>query len=777
MRQMIRAITGSRAEAKKSAPPARVESTGSGDTPALLPEIARCGGSLSLRSVMPGADLIRAGNRTFALGFPEDVVKVWTQAGVEPDAWIIPDIRTAHGIVQWALEGPFHSALRAMATRPVKEKIKVVVRREVWPAVVDSLRLSYPGPTPKELEKAGVAAELVRRLRVEADFLAGELQAAEGRTEEVQDLLDPVFFDSEGVAETLGLCIRSHGSNIYSFLTAADRIEEHRLEPASQFHPPYTAAMQPATTPVMPERFEVMILGAGNGVDPGGPPTSMAIQASGRFILVDAGPYTQAVLAHAGLSLQQIDVLILTHAHEEQAIGLNALLRLRHRLRLFLTKETALAVRRKLAIFNPELDAPDRILDDVFDITYVEPGRDYELLGLSLRFHYALHTASCVAPELSMWEGGRKRRVLLLAHHAPRAAVEKAVATGIVSAPRAEELRSYYSFAGDLLVADAGGVNLHGLAADQAKSPAGTLVFANATNLGETDRCLYTLAEPGHRYAIISDRSRPTALERGMAERALSEAFAATSLDWHNALLDAAAAENLNPGQVVIRQGAENTDVFVLLTGELGAFQACQQPGSPARVADLHPGDVFGEMASIRRLGRSASIVAQTPARVLRIPGQLFATFARDAELVTSLPEIWEKRARLERAGVLAEASVAVRNRLARAAVRRSIEPGSTLIREGSQSDTVFVLSAGRVQIYRGSEPLLVSGAPIILGPGSLLGETAPFLRQARNASIVTLDECEVLAIRGADFKRIVEASPQLFCAISALVKERRARA
>ena len=108
-------------------------------------------------------------------------------------------------------------------------------------------------------------------------------------------------------------------------------------------------------------------------------------------------------------------------------------------------------------------------------------------------------------------------------------------------------------------------------------------------------------------------------------------------------------------------------------------------------------------------------------------------------------------------------------------AVPRTAPAGATLIRESSTSNTVFVLVRGRVQIYKGQSPLLVDGAPIIVEPGTLIGETAPFLDQPRNASIVALDACEVLAIRGKDFKRIVEKSPQLFCHISRTVRQRTA--
>ena len=149
--------------------------------------------------------------------------------------------------------------------------------------------------------------------------------------------------------------------------------------------------------------------------------------------------------------------------------------------------------------------------------------------------------------------------------------------------------------------------------------------------------------------------------------------------------------------------------------------------------------------------------------------------FSTDARLPLSLPEIWTKRRAIEGIPMLAGAASSIKSQLAQHAVVRTVDAGTTLIRESSTSNTVFILVQGRVQIYKGESPLLVNGAPIIVEPGTLIGETAPFLDQRRNASIVTLDECEVLAIRGTDFKRIVEKSPQLFCHISRTVRQRSA--
>jgi CRP-like cAMP-binding protein len=189
----------------------------------------------------------------------------------------------------------------------------------------------------------------------------------------------------------------------------------------------------------------------------------------------------------------------------------------------------------------------------------------------------------------------------------------------------------------------------------------------------------------------------------------------------------------------------------------------------------LYAGEVFGEMAAINDAPRSASIVAQTASRLLRVPALVYQRCILHSNLRSSLPELWHKRSQIERVTLLADSSVSSRNRLAECAQRQSLDPGTTLIREGSHSDTVYILVDGRVQVCRGHKPVLVDGAPVILASGQIIGEAAPFLRQARNASVHAVDACEVLAIRGSDFKSIVQDSPQLFSGISQIVRRRRA--
>ena len=95
---------------------------------------------IEIQTVTAGAHVIRAGHWQLAVGFPEEVVKAWLKAGAQVNAWLVPDVRTAHGIVQWAFEFPLYHALFVRGTFGRGEKIPVIVRREAWRDVVEYLR-------------------------------------------------------------------------------------------------------------------------------------------------------------------------------------------------------------------------------------------------------------------------------------------------------------------------------------------------------------------------------------------------------------------------------------------------------------------------------------------------------------------------------------------------------------------------------------------------------------------------------------------------------------
>lgn len=91
----------------------------------------------------------------------------------------------------------------------------------------------------------------------------------------------------------------------------------------------------------------------------------------------------------------------------------------------------------------------------------------------------------------------------------------------------------------------------------------------------------------------------------------------------------------------------------------------------------------------------------------------------------------------------------------------RRFDTGSRLMYEGQAGSEVLVLVTGRVKVTY----LTREGREVILdfrGPGDLLGEMAVVDGNPRANTVEAIEPVEALAMRAADFKKLVATSPTL---------------
>lgn len=67
------------------------------------------------------------------------------------------------------------------------------------------------------------------------------------------------------------------------------------------------------------------------------------------------------------------------------------------------------------------------------------------------------------------------------------------------------------------------------------------------------------------------------------------------------------------PGQSIVHEGEPGEALFVVMAGQAKVVRGKRT------VAHLLPGDFFGELSALDGLPRTASVVAETPVRVLRL--------------------------------------------------------------------------------------------------------------------------------------------------------------
>lgn len=92
-----------------------------------------------------------------------------------------------------------------------------------------------------------------------------------------------------------------------------------------------------------------------------------------------------------------------------------------------------------------------------------------------------------------------------------------------------------------------------------------------------------------------------------------------------------ATLESVAEGKTIIREGGYSNDFYVIDDGTVRVEREGEQ------VAELGPGDVFGEQGLLEKQARSATVVATSPVRLIKIEHWELARMRQ------SMPEVVEE--------------------------------------------------------------------------------------------------------------------------------------
>lgn len=95
-------------------------------------------------------------------------------------------------------------------------------------------------------------------------------------------------------------------------------------------------------------------------------------------------------------------------------------------------------------------------------------------------------------------------------------------------------------------------------------------------------------------------------------------------------------------------------------------------------------------------------------------------------------------------------------------AVKTQTVPAQTLIfREGDPGDNFYIVSSGKVRVYKKNERGIERDLSI-LGPGESFGEMALLTGEPRTANVETLEESRLMVVPKDDFDRILQECPNI---------------
>ena len=205
--------------------------------------------------------------------------------------------------------------------------------------------------------------------------------------------------------------------------------------------------------------------------------------------------------------------------------------------------------------------------------------------------------------------------------------------------------------------------------------------------------------------------------------------------------------------------------MYLLLEGEIGLMIRNKFFGV------VKPGHVFGELAVIAGLPRSATAMAKINCRVLSLDEKQFhAALEKKPEFALMLMSTMVQRLRESIAKLGASSSAAgapaersdILDRKALAGLQQGLatgEPadfpaGKVIMSAGAVGAFMYVVLEGRVAISVGSSVVER------VGSGGMFGEMALVDRSARAATATAETDCKLLPINRTDFLELVKAKP-----------------
>jgi len=194
--------------------------------------------------------------------------------------------------------------------------------------------------------------------------------------------------------------------------------------------------------------------------------------------------------------------------------------------------------------------------------------------------------------------------------------------------------------------------------------------------------------------------------------------------------------------------------------------------GNP--VAELGPGDLFGEMTCMNFYPRSATVIAESDVVAFEMLRNVLDIMLKNKSFRAQLDQTYRRRAlenHLRGVPMFADLSPDFIEHLKESVELQRFTPGQAIALQGEPADSFYLVRIGFVKIsenYSGGEMVLA-----YLSRGDYFGEIGLLGGGLRTATCTALDHVELVRVSGGDFRQMMERFPSVRKGLEAVAAER----
>ncbi|NOY83033.1 MAG: cyclic nucleotide-binding domain-containing protein [Kiritimatiellaeota bacterium] len=202
-------------------------------------------------------------------------------------------------------------------------------------------------------------------------------------------------------------------------------------------------------------------------------------------------------------------------------------------------------------------------------------------------------------------------------------------------------------------------------------------------------------------------------------------------------------------GEVLVRQGDRGDCLFVLLEGRATVHKE-DEIGHSRLVAELQAGDVFGEVALLEKVPRTATVRARGAAALLMLNQEVFEELVLEHLGVQAVRRTVQISGALRRCPLFADWPDQTLLELAREVSLVDVAAGECVVRQGRPNKNFYLVYEGRFEVRKDSEVVAQ------LGPGEFFGEISLLEHRPATADVVAAQSSRCLCIGRKRFFELI---------------------
>ncbi|WP_299462393.1 MBL fold metallo-hydrolase [uncultured Microscilla sp.] len=541
-------------------------------------------------------------------------------------------------------------------------------------------RGNYGLITKDEIMATGMSDEMAE------EIMRFKLKFAFGKITTPDQLVDQLSLNKGKVEIRNGVYVERKGFNKYEFSYQDNSVNVNlNLKPTEEYEAPYYLGYHN----IKREYFAVLHTGEGNAWDVNRPCMASVVMFQGKIYLIDAGPDLMTSLNALGISINEIEGIFNTHAHDDHFAGLTAFLKSDHRIKYFASPLVRASVAKKLSAlmsiseesFNHYFDVQDLALDEWNNIN-----------GLEVKPMLSLHPIETnVFYFRTFWDNTYRT----YAHLADISSLKKLDSmfddrlSNDASYQLYQKIKDAYFARTNLKKVDIGGGHVHGEAHDFIDDMSDKIVLAHTDQpLTDTQKEVGSVAPFGS--VDLLTPTNQNVLTK-FAYDYLKFYFPNTP-DYELAILVNCPFITINAGTTLFRKGKQPDHIYLLLTGFVELIFEMGIRNS------LSAGSLIGYYIDDREIAAKATCITSCYVQAVQIPTTLYKDFVRRNNMVQKLDEVESLVHYLERTWLFGDnISLPVYIKTAQLMSKQSYKKGDQF--DLRQNEALYIVKNGKAMV------------------------------------------------------------------------------